>query len=174
VLVGHSYGGLVISGAGQGRSDLAHLVYICAFMPKQGQTVFDSLGQVADRPRSDVMDAIRNHPDGTSSIDPDHAVKAFYDRSPPILAARAVDRLRPMEATSTLATCLGSPWNEVDSTYLLCERDRAIPIESQRRMATHAAHRAVLNTDHSPFLSMPEATAGLLIEIAEAGRVTSV
>ena len=168
VLVGHSYGGLVISGAAAERTDIAHLVYICAFMPDRGESVFDSLGQVADLPRADVLDAIRTHADGTSSIDPDRASGVFYNRCPPELAARAVVRLRPMEASSTLAPCLGNPWNSVESTYLLCERDRAIPVEGQRHMATRATHRVVLDTDHSPFLSMPEATAGLLLDVAAA------
>jgi pimeloyl-ACP methyl ester carboxylesterase len=166
VLVGHSYGGLVISGAGDGRSDLAHLVYVCAFMPAKGETVFDALGAVADLPHADVFDAIRRGDDGTSSIDPDGAVRAFYECCPAALAARAVERLRPMEATSTLATCLGSPWIDIPSSYVLCEQDRAIPVEGQRHMARNATHRLTLNTDHSPFLSMPRETARLLIDIA--------
>jgi pimeloyl-ACP methyl ester carboxylesterase len=168
VLVGHSYGGLVISGAGATRSDLAHLVYVAAFMPAEGETVFDSLIRVTDLPHPVLLDAIRTHDDGTSSIDPDRAVEAFYDRCPPELAARAVERLRPMEAASTGAPCLATPWTDVPSTYVLCERDRAIPIEGQRSMAAHAANTVTLDTDHSPFLSMPAETAQLLIDIAHA------
>lgn len=47
VLVGHSYGGLVISGAGAGRSDVAHLVYLCAFLVQPGETIVDDLARGA-------------------------------------------------------------------------------------------------------------------------------
>ncbi|MDW3218619.1 MAG: alpha/beta hydrolase [Acidimicrobiales bacterium] len=169
VLVGHSYGGLVISGAGEGRSDLAHLVYLCAFMPDRGETIFDSLSRVEDLPHAKVLDAIRTHEDGTSSIDPAHGVAAFYERCPAGLADRAIERLRPMHGSSTSATCLGAPWRSVSSTYVLCEQDQAIPIEAQRSMASNATRTVVLDTDHSPFVSRPDETAQLLIDIAHGG-----
>jgi len=166
VLAGHSYGGLVISGAGDGRSDLAHLVYVCAFMLEKDETVFDSLSRVEDLPHTRVLDAIRTHDDGTSSIDPDHAVAAFYERCPTESADRAIERLRPMHGSSTAASCLGAPWRTVPSTYVLCEHDQAIPIQAQRSMASHATQTVALDTDHSPFVSMPNETAQLLIDIA--------
>lgn len=168
VLVGHSYGGLVISGAGEARHDLAHVVYLCAFLVQPGETVFDELGRVADLPSGKMLDAIVRHDDGTSSIDPDMAGAAFYAQSPPDAARQASARLRPMDGGSTLAKCKGAPWRSVPSTYVLCDLDQAIPIEGQRRMARNTSRSVVFNTDHSPFLSLPEQTARLLIELATA------
>jgi pimeloyl-ACP methyl ester carboxylesterase len=170
VLVGHSYGGLVISGAGQARDDLAHLVYLCAFLVQPGESVFDELGRVADLPSGKLLDAIARHDDGRSSINPDMAVAAFYAQSPPDAARQATARLRPMDGGSTLAKCKGAPWRHVPSTYVLCEQDQAIPVEGQRRMARHASNSVVLDTDHSPFLSMPDQTGRLLIDLAAGAR----
>lgn len=166
VLVGHSYGGLVISGAGDGRSDLAHLVYLCAFLVQPGETILDELARVPDLPAAKVLDAIVRHDDGTSSIDPNLAMGAFYEFSPPDPAREAIGRLRPMNDQSILSKCGGAPWMQIPSTYVLCAQDQAIPVEGQRRMARNATNSVVLDTDHSPFLSRPEDTARLLITLA--------
>ena len=166
VLVGHSYGGLVISGAGEGRSDVAHLVYLCAFLVQPGETILEELARVPDLPAAKVLDAIVGHDDGTSSIDPDHAVAAFYALSPPEAARDAIGWLRPMNGESVLSRCRGAPWRQIPSTYVLCEQDQAIPVEGQRHMATNTTNRIVLDTDHSPFLSRPEDTAHILISLA--------
>lgn len=165
VLVGHSYGGLVISGAGTGRDDIEHLIYVAAMMVAEGKTVFDDIAEVPDLPHARVLDAIRPHDDGTSSIDPELAREAFYLNCPREEADRAVARLRPM-VESTVSVSQGSPWLDVPSTYVLCEQDRAIPVEGQRHMARQATHTVTLDTDHSPFTSMPNETARILIDIA--------
>jgi pimeloyl-ACP methyl ester carboxylesterase len=166
VLVGHSYGGLVISGAGKGRSDVAQVVYLCAFLVQPGETIIDELARVPDLPTAKVLDAIVLHDDGTSSIDPDHAVAAFYSLSSTDAARDAIGRLRPMNAKSIFSRCQGAPWMQVPSTYVLCDQDQAIPVKGQRRMARSATNVVVLDTDHSPFLSMPEETARILVNLA--------
>lgn len=166
VLVGHSYGGLVISGAGEGRSDLVHLVYLCAFMVQPGETIFDELLRVPDIPSGKLLGAIVSHDDGTSSVDPGQAIAAFYALSPLKAAREAVHRLRPMHGQSTLSPCKGAPWKRIPSTYVLCEHDQAIPIEGQRAMASKASRSITLPADHSPFLSMPDETAQLIVALA--------
>jgi pimeloyl-ACP methyl ester carboxylesterase len=166
VLVGHSYGGLVICGAGEGRSDVAYLVYLCAFLVQPGETILDELARVHDLPAAKVLDAIVTHDDGTSSIDPDHAVAAFYEHAPREAALDAIGRLRPMHAQSILSQCKGAPWRQIPSTYVLCEQDQAIPVEGQRRMARSATRSIELDTDHSPFLSMPDDIARILVNAA--------
>lgn len=166
VLVGHSYGGLVVSGAGEGRSDLAHLVYLCAVLVQSGETILEEFGRIPELPPSRVLEGMVIHDDGTSSIDPTLAVPAFYALSPQDAAREAVARLRPMNAESFGATCQGAPWRTVPSTYVLCEQDQAIPVQAQRRMSSHATSCITLDTDHSPFFSRPEDTARLLVDLA--------
>ena len=60
----------------------------------------------------------------------------------------------------------GEPWRDVASTDILCERDRAVPAELQRWMATRAGRVVVYDTDHSPFLSMSARFVDDLVGIA--------
>jgi pimeloyl-ACP methyl ester carboxylesterase len=131
-----------------------------------GESIFDELARVPDLPHAKVLDAIVGHDDGTSSIDPDHAVAALYGLSPREAARSAIEQLRPINGQSIGSKCKGAPWRQVPSTYVLCERDQAIPVEGQRRMATNATNSVVLDTDHSPFLSRPDDTARIIINVA--------
>jgi len=151
VVVGHSYGGLVISGAAAGRDDIAHLVYVCAFMIDEGTRVLDALMHLEPTP---LFDALRITPDGRSAIDPAMAPRVFYNETEEPLAADAAAQLRSMDRNSTTHECLAAPWKTVESTYVLCLRDNAISPEAQRIMATSRAGTIIeLDTDHSPFLS---------------------
>lgn len=161
VLVGHSYGGLVISGAAQHRSDVDHLVYVCAFLVDDGARVLDNL---RDLPPTELLRALTRTSDGRSAIRPDGATAAFYNTSPIKLATDAAARLRPMDPASTSHPCTGAPWQAIETTYVICERDQAIPVEAQRIMSTGRANRIVtLDTDHSPFLSSPAELADIVI-----------
>jgi pimeloyl-ACP methyl ester carboxylesterase len=161
VLVGHSYGGLVISGAAQHRGDVDHLVYVCAFLLDEGARVLDNLG---DLPPTRLLDALTRTPDGRSAVRPDGAMAAFYNTSPIGLATDAAARLRPMDPGSTSHPCTGAPWQAIETTYVICEQDQAIPPEAQRIMSTGRADRIVsLQTDHSPFLSTPAELADIVL-----------
>jgi hypothetical protein len=66
-----------------------------------------------------------------------------------------------------LAVATGAePWRSIPSTYVLCARDRAIHPDFQRWMSTRAGEVVTLDTDHSPFMSLPEQFADLLDRIA--------
>ena len=163
VLVGHSYGGLVISGAADGRDDISHLVYLCAFLFDEGGTVGDELAGHIGAPLIEAMEWL---PDGRSAINPAKATAAFFAACPTELADAAIARLRPMDAATTAHPCLASPWRSVPSTYVVCEQDEAISPEAQHRMATRAGRVVSLDTDHSPFVSAVEQTAAVIVEAA--------
>ena len=159
VLVGHSYGGAVISKAASGRADVAHLVYVAAIM-LDGNVVFsDLIGTFA--PPTDASISIDG--DGIITVSPEAARKLFYNSCSQHDADAAIAQLRPT-AFSVLATATGGePWNEIPSTYILCEQDHAIHPDFQRTMSAHAKNVVVIDTDHSPFLSTPEATLKALL-----------
>ncbi|MEZ5243901.1 MAG: alpha/beta hydrolase [Acidimicrobiales bacterium] len=164
VLVGHSYGGLVISGAAEGRDDISHLVYVCAFLFEKGHTVADELtGQIP----TPIVDAMQWLPDGRSAIIPEKATAAFFAHCPTELAEAAIERLRAMDASSTAHECLGDPWRSTPSTYVVCEQDQAISADAQHRMATRAGRVVSLDTDHSPFVSAIEETAAVIVRAAD-------
>ena len=95
VLVGHSYGGAVVTAAGA-HPHVAHLLYLAAFQLAEGESVGRTLPE-RDIPPTGLGDALRFSGDGEQvSIDPALATGLFYADAPAIAAAAAVARLRPV------------------------------------------------------------------------------
>jgi len=163
VLVGHSYGGLVISRAADGRNDVSHLVYIAALMIGADDlagvlagefppTVFNQRFEVSD--------------DRMITIDPDAAVECFYNECDTAIARAAAARLRPTSVGCLRMPTGAEPWNRIPSTYVVCERDQTIHPDMQRAMSARARRVRSLDTDHSPFMSTPGDLTRILIEVA--------
>jgi pimeloyl-ACP methyl ester carboxylesterase len=162
VLVGHSYGGLVISMAAGGRTDVRHLVYVAAVMLDGDD---DPGARFAEFPPTTLFQGDIVTDDGRLVIPPDHAIVSFYAECDPDVAQAAAERLRP-----TALACLGTPtgaepWRTVPSTYVLCERDQAIHPDLQRWMSTRARTVVTFDTDHSPFFSMPDELTEVLASV---------
>ncbi|MEY3681387.1 MAG: alpha/beta fold hydrolase [Ilumatobacteraceae bacterium] len=167
ILVGHSYGGAVITEVAAGRSDVAHLVYLAAFALLEGETV---MGALTAMPKREVglSAAMRPGPDGTSTLDASLAVPALYGSCDPVVAAAAVARLSPQPMATMIQAVSGSPLDRVPSTYVVCERDDAVHPDHQRIMAERCRNTVTFDTDHSPFVSMTKETADLLESLARA------
>lgn len=165
VLVGHSYGGAVITGAGAGFPNVEHLVYLAAFMPDKDESVSSI---VASGPPVPLNDAVVPS-DGALTVDPARAYDVFYADCPPAVAEAAVARLRPQAAACFDQRPIGLAWLQCQSTYVVCTQDRALAPELQNRMAAQRARQAYqLNASHSPFLSQPTVVADLLAAIGLA------
>lgn len=165
VLVGHSYGGAVITEAA-GRFDrVSHLVYVAAFALDQGESVISALGSFG-RVSNALDAAVRQHDDGTSTIDPARAKDAFYGSCSDEIVGAAVARLCPQPAATVMQPTTGNPRERIASTYVICERDQAVALEHQRTMAARCGNAVSFDTDHSPFASMVVETADLLERIA--------
>lgn len=161
VLVGHSYGGAVITEAATLHPEVAHLVYLTAFALDAGESIISLLTSL---PRADVVlgRAIRPNPDGTSSIDPEQAAEAFYEHCSPSTVRAALPRLglHPMGTFTDSVT--GSPRDHIASTYVRCTLDQSIHISHQDAMSQRCTTVHTLHTDHSPFASATALTAGIL------------
>jgi pimeloyl-ACP methyl ester carboxylesterase len=162
VLVGHSYGGAVITQAASSRSDIGHLLYISAFALDDGESVMSALRSM---PRHDVdlSAAMTPTSDGSATtLDHTAAPAALYADAPTEVIAAAVSRLCP-QANSTMTEHVdGSPRTSVESTYVVCGRDRAVHPEHQSLMAARCTHRLDLDSDHSPFLSAVDDVADIV------------
>ena len=165
VLVGHSYGGAVITQAAVGRSDLAHLVYVAAFALNAGESVLGTLLSF-DRHDVDLGAAMRFHDNGTSTLDPELATAALYGACSPEAAAAALPRLSPQPIPVVTEEVTGTPRDTIASTYVRCLQDRAVHPEHQAVFAARCTTHVNLDTDHSPFVSMPAALADILEPIA--------
>jgi pimeloyl-ACP methyl ester carboxylesterase len=159
VLVGHSYGGMVITDAAAGHGNVEHLVYVTSVMPELGETLA-SFG--AGREPGPWMDP--NLEDGTMGLKAELAPDAFMQDCDGEAVAGAMRRL----TRQPLAVFGQSPravaWREKPSTYVVCAEDRATPARVQREFARRADRVVELPTGHHPMLSRPELLARVLAE----------
>jgi pimeloyl-ACP methyl ester carboxylesterase len=176
VLVGHSYGGAVITNAATGDSDVKALVYIDAFAPDEGETVVQLAtaepGSAIGGDPETVFDAVPIP--GAPGGDVDLCVKksvfpdAFANDLPRKTAAVLAAVQRPV-AFSALVTPSGAPaWETIPSWYFVGTRDRVLPPAEQRFMAERAdANTVEVKASHLPMVSRPGAVTKLIMEAAE-------
>ncbi|MFI0811901.1 alpha/beta fold hydrolase [Streptomyces echinatus] len=175
VLVGHSYGGEVITNAAAGDADVKALVYAAAIAPDKGESANDILGAF---PGSKLPDALDQLPypnaDGSTGTDlyikPDKFREAFAADVPASTAAVMAATQRPIDASSLAAKSQAAAWKTIPSWYLVATHDQAIPPAAQRFMAKRAAaHTVEVGSAHDVAVSHPGAVADL---IADAARAT--
>ncbi len=176
VLVGHSYGGAVITEAAVRSPHVQHLVYLAAFALAEGESITGALGSM---PRHEVAlsAALQMQDDGTSVLDHDLAASALYGSCSPEIVKAALARLTPQPMATFSQAVTGDPRASTPSTYVVCSLDRAVHPEHQLLMSERCAHVVTFETDHSPFASMPDETADVittaLAQVAGSSRRTS-
>jgi pimeloyl-ACP methyl ester carboxylesterase len=155
VVVGHSYGGSVISLAAAGLPDIARLIYLAALLT---ETRADTNALISEKLRRARVTDER----GASRVDPAAAPGIFYGDADPATTATMVARLRPMTRGSNEPADVEPAWKSVPVTYVVCTNDQAIPPSAQRQMAQQAETVLEWPTDHSPFVTRPAAVAELI------------
>jgi pimeloyl-ACP methyl ester carboxylesterase len=156
VLVGHSYGGMVITELAD-HPAVAHSVYLAAFWPQRGQSLMDVF---TAGPAPTWMSP---HDDGTLRTTDDLALLrrtlcADVDEQ---RAYTDLRRLLPQSIASATAPST-APDRGHPTTYVICEQDQALPPAAQEQMATAADHRYRLPSSHQPMASMPDVLADTL------------
>ncbi len=166
VLVGHSYGGLVISyAAARTRGTISHLVYLAAAMIAPEEDYFALMAEHGTPLSANLIEN-----DGTwLTVSPDNAAQAFYNECDEQTTQAAVARLRPTSVNCHMVTePIPTPWQHTNSLYIVCAKDGAMPPGAQRVLAEKAAKVAEIDTDHSPFLSANEELCDVLLGYAGA------
>ena len=165
ILVGHSYGGAVISEAGM-HDAVAGLAYICAFAPDQGESVSTLL---ADSPAGAPAPPILPPVDGFLFLDRDKFAGAFAADVPARQAAFMADSQVPWGVDALNGTVSDPAWRHKPSWYLVTTEDRMIPPALQRQMAERAgATSTELPGSHAIYVSQPSAVAGLIDQAARS------
>jgi pimeloyl-ACP methyl ester carboxylesterase len=162
VLLGHSYGGAVISAAGV-HPNVVQLVYLCAFALDVGESAQDN--SLTGGEGLSELGAALVVGDGVLTVDPERALGAFYHDCAPDIAAAAIDRLRPQSLAALAGKVDAAAWREKPATYVVCTEDRALPLALQRSNAARIGESVDWPTSHSPFLSRPALVAELLVEL---------
>jgi pimeloyl-ACP methyl ester carboxylesterase len=163
VLVGHSYGGAVITEAGTHPS-VAALVYICAFAPDQGESVGTLIaGFPADGPQPPILPPR----DGFLFLDRDKFHASFAADLPADQAAFMADAQVPWNVAAPAGAITEASWRTKPSWYLVTTEDRMIPPPAQRTMAGRiGATQSEVTASHSVYVSQPEAVATFIAQAA--------
>ena len=170
ILAGHSYGGVVITEAGNDPK-VAGLVYITAFAPDQGESV-ESL--IKNPPPGAPVPPILPPQDGYLFLDRSKFAAAFAADVDPGLAAFMADSQVPW-GVQALGGAVSKPaWKSKPSWYLISTEDRMIPPDAQRAMSKRAGATVVeAKGSHAVYASQPKAVAALIQEAAAGGRAAA-
>jgi len=159
VLVGHSYGGAVITESGT-HPKVAALVYIAAFAPDRGESV-NSL--IANPPPGAPVPPILPPQDGFLFLDREKFAASFAADVDPDLAAFMADAQVPWGVDALAGEITEPAWRSKPSWYLVTTEDRMIPPDAQRFMSQRAnAHMVEAAASHSVYVSRPEPVAALI------------
>jgi len=163
VLVGHSYGGAVITEAGT-HPNVAALVYICAFAPDKDESVGSLIaGFPADGPQPPILPPR----DGFLFLDRDKFHASFAADLPAEQAAFMADAQVPWNVAAPAGTITEASWRTKPSWYLVTTKDRMIPPPAQRTMAGRiGATQSEVTASHSVYVSQPETVASLIAQAA--------
>ncbi|MCX4781742.1 alpha/beta fold hydrolase [Streptomyces sp. NBC_01264] len=174
VLVGHSYGGEVITNAAEGLDHVKALVYVAAIAPDVQESADDILGLF---PGSGLPDALAPVPYVTETggegvdlfIKPEAFRPVFAADVDPAGAAVLAAVQRPVEAASLSEASSGAAWKDIPSWYLVATQDRAIPAEAQRYLALRAgAFTVEVDASHAVAVSRPDEVADLILTAVKA------
>ncbi|MGV9382334.1 alpha/beta fold hydrolase [Nonomuraea sp. NPDC003707] len=163
VLVGHSYGGSVISEAGT-HSRVSALVYVAAFAPDKGESV-QTL--IADPPPGAPAPPIVPLGDGFLVLDRDKFHGAFAGDLPAEQAAFMADSQVPWGVGAVGGAVTEPAWRSKPSWYLVATGDQTIPPPAQRAMAERAGATVIeVDGSHAIYISRPDAVAELIKKAA--------
>jgi pimeloyl-ACP methyl ester carboxylesterase len=174
VLVGHSYGGAVITNAATGNPNVKALVYVAAYAPAEGESV--AAANELGGGHTVVTDhlVIRPYPgapegDADAFIDPAWFHRLFAPDLPRSVTALMALSQRP-GALGALVSPSGEPaWETIPSWYLVAKQDQIIPPQAEREMAKRAGSTTVaINSSHVAMMSHPDVVTKLIVQAAAA------
>ena len=177
VLVGHSYGGFVITNAATGGGDVRALVYVDAFMPDDGETTFQLVGgsgSAIDVPDPTTVLDIVGYPgapegDAEAFLKPDTVHQFFAQDLPEADRWLIAAGQRPVTLAANTSGSVTSAWKTLPSWTVVGTEDRIIPPDAQRQMAERAgATITEVAASHVSMVSKPQATIDAILAAVAA------
>jgi pimeloyl-ACP methyl ester carboxylesterase len=170
ILVGHSYGGAVITEAGNDPK-VAGLVYVAAFAPDKGESVS---ALIKDPPPGAPVPPILPPQDGFLSLDRAKFAASFAADVAPEAAAFMADSQVPWGVEALDGAISEPAWKTKPSWYLVATEDRMIPPDAQRAMSKRAGSTVVeVKGSHAVYVSQPQAVASLIENAAKEVAVAT-
>ena len=165
VLVGHSYGGVVITGAATGNPNVKALVYLAAFAPDANEPI----GPLNDKYPTDLGKNLRPDPAGYLYITCDHVHELFAADLPEGAAQVVCATQKPVNSSVFAATIDSPAWKTIPSWYLVSRQDHAINPDLERFYAKRMkATTSEIDASHVAFISHPDVVAKLIEQAATA------
>jgi pimeloyl-ACP methyl ester carboxylesterase len=165
ILVGHSYGGVVITEAGNDPS-VAGLVYIAAFAPDRGESV---AALIKDPPPGAPVPPILPPQEGFLMLDKGKFAASFAADVEPEKAEFMANSQVPWGVTALNGAVTKPAWAAKPSWYLVATDDHMIPPVAQRAMSKRAGSNVVeVKGSHAVYVSQPEAVAELIKKAAKS------
>lgn len=159
MVIAHSYGGAPATQAAAEAADVAHLVYVSAFVLDVGESLMTCFG--GDQPDLATVEGVipvRENP-----------AQTLYNDVPDDERDAALARLLPQSTLSFAEPVTRAAWQTLPSSYIVCDDDQSLPPSYQKPFADRTATTYHLPSGHSPLLSMPDKLADLLEQIAHDG-----
>lgn len=172
VLVGHSYGGAVITNAATGRKNVKALVYVAAFVPDAGETALALAGKFPGGTLGEALDQPVTLADGGKDLYIQQARfhQQFAADVPEADATLMAATQRPI-AEAALTQASGAPaWKNVPAWSIYGTADKNIPAAAMRFMSERAGARKVVEVEgasHVVMVSHPDKVAALIVEAAQ-------
>src|SRR5215217_6478496 len=166
ILVGHSYGGFVITNAGYNNQNVTGLVYLAAFAPDEGESLLTFMDPSTLPPGFLVFDS-----GGFAYINPDMFHQAFVQDVNETEAEMMAIAQKPAHQ-SLLAEPSGPPaWKQLPTWYQVSESDHIIPPDAQRQFAQQMNATTIsVNASHASLVSHPDEIAQLILEAAKGSN----
>jgi pimeloyl-ACP methyl ester carboxylesterase len=167
ILVGHSYGGVVVTEAGNDPK-VAALVYVAAFAPDAGESV---AALIKDPPPGAAVPPILPPQDGFLFLDKEKFAASFAADVAPETAAFMADSQVPWGVDALTGAVSQPAWKAKPSVYVVATEDRMIPPAAQRGMAARAGSRMLeIEGSHVVYVSQPLAIAAAIDQAAAAAH----
>jgi pimeloyl-ACP methyl ester carboxylesterase len=170
VLVGHSYGGAVITNAAVGARNVRGLVYIAAVAPDEGESQLDIFSRFPGSRLGPKTLVERPFPGGVDQYVKRGSFRDVFAADQPAAAARTMAATQRPLAEVAASEKSGPPaWRTIPSWFMVAEHDHAIPPAAERFMARRAGSRTVeVSSSHFVMLSHPAAVTRLILAAARA------
>ena len=176
ILVGHSYGGSVISEAAVGDANVKALVYVAAFLPEPGETALQLTNQFPGSTLPGTLDPVPfTNADGSTGTDlyiqQDKFRHQFAADVPADQAALMAATQRPIAQAALTEKATVAAWQTIPSWDIVTTEDLNIPAAAQEFMAQRAhAHVTEIAASHSVAVSHPDAVSDVIEKAARATR----